>query len=196
MILYWSWLSLPCLSRSVNSLSWLSFCVFRTFFRLFDVMVVSRMISWLYFLMSSLAFFLMVLNISAYSIRCLLTPFSATSRRLVNRAGVGDDILDLCGLLITLATFAALCWIVSEMVSLMVSMSSSSCSVSYRFLNSSWNSIFFYPIRVASTHRGLFAINYFPFHLYVQFVVTHNQSVVTSNVDLVDDYYVCQDVWM
>ena len=67
-------------------------------------------------------------------------------------------------------------------------MSSSSCSVSNRFLNSSWNSIFFYPIRVSST-------NLFPFHLYVQFDVAHKQSVVTSNVDLVDDCYVCDDVW-
>ena len=40
---------------------------------LLDAMIVSRRISWLYFLMSSLAFFLMVLYISAYSIRCLTT---------------------------------------------------------------------------------------------------------------------------
>ena len=37
------------------------------------------------------------------------------------------------------------------MVSLMVSMSSSSCSVLNRFLNSKWNSIFFDLICVAST---------------------------------------------
>ena len=30
--------------------------------------------------------------------------------------------------------------------------------------------------------------NFFPFHLYVQFDVVNNQSVVTSNVD-------CDDVW-
>ena len=40
------------------------------------------------FLMSSLAFVLMVLYIYAYSIGCLLSPFS------VIRAGVGDYILD------------------------------------------------------------------------------------------------------
>ena len=34
---------------------------------LFDAMIVSRMISWLYFLMSSLVFFLTILHISAYS---------------------------------------------------------------------------------------------------------------------------------
>ena len=81
--------------------------------------------------MSSLVFFLIVLHISAYSIRCLLSPFPAISRRFVIRARVGDDILDFCGLLIALATFDALVgWIVSVMVSLILSMSSSSCSVS------------------------------------------------------------------
>ena len=59
--------------------------------------------------MSSLAFILMVLHISAYSIRCLLSPFPAISRRFVIRARVGVDILDLCGLLIALATPDALC---------------------------------------------------------------------------------------
>ena len=111
--------------------------------------------------MSSLAFFLMVLHISAYSIRCLLSPFPAIYRRFVIRARIGDDILDLCGLLIGLTTLDALCWIVSVMVSLMVSMSSSSCSVSNRFLNSTWNSIFFDPIRVASTLGGLLVITVF-----------------------------------
>ena len=38
-------------------------------------------------------------------------------------------------------------------------------------------------------------LSFFPFHLYVQFDVAHNQSVVTSNVALVDDCYVCGDVW-
>ena len=31
----------------------------------------------------------------------------------------------------------------------------------------------------------------FPFYLYVQFVVAHNQSVV----DVVDECHVCDDVW-
>ena len=48
-------------------------------------------------------------------------------------------------------------------------MSSSSCNVSSWFLNSSLNSIFFDPIGVAFT--------------------------LSSNVDLVDDCYVCDDVW-
>ena len=106
-------------------------------------------------MMSSLAFFLIVLHISAYSIRCLLSPFL---RRFVIRAPIDDDILDLCGLLIALATRDALCWIMSVMVSIMVSMSSSSCSVSNRFLNSSWTSIFFGPIRVAFTLGNLWVI--------------------------------------
>ena len=56
--------------------------------------------------MSSRTFFLMVLHISAHSIRCL-SPFSAISRRFVIRARVGDDILDVCDLLNTLATLDA-----------------------------------------------------------------------------------------
>ena len=36
---------LPCLSRSLVSLPWRSFCVIRTFLRLFDVTIFSRMIS-------------------------------------------------------------------------------------------------------------------------------------------------------
>ena len=161
MILSCSWISLPCLSRSVISLSWLSFCVLRTFFRLFDAIIVFCMISWLYFLMSSLAFVLIVLHISAYSIRCLLSPFSAISHHFGIKACVDDDILDFCGLFIALATLDALCWIVSVMVSLMGSMLSSSCSVSNQVLNSSWNSICFVPIRVASTRGGLLVINFF-----------------------------------
>ena len=157
-------------------------------------MIVSRVISWLYFLVSSFAFFLMVLHISAYSIRCLSSPFSIISRRFVIRARVGDDIFDVCGLLNALATLDALCWIMYVMVALMVSMSINSCSVSNRFFNSSWNSFFFDPI---VWHLLLVASwsSMFPFHLYVQFDVAHNQSVVTSNVDLVDECYVCDDIW-
>ena len=111
--------------------------------------------------MFSLVFFLMVLHISAYSICCLLSPFPAISRRFVIKARAGDYILDFCGLLIALATLDALCWIISVTVSLMVSMSSSSRSVSNWILNSSWNSIFFDPIRVASTLGGFLVINFF-----------------------------------
>ena len=44
----------------------------------------------------------MVLHFSAYSIRCLLSPFPAVSRRFVIRARASDDILDSRGLLIAM----------------------------------------------------------------------------------------------
>ena len=47
------------------------------------------------------------------------------------------------------------------MVSVMVSMSSSSCSVSNCFLSSNLNSIFFDPIYVASTFGGMLVISWF-----------------------------------
>ena len=105
--------------------------------------------------MFSLALFLMVLHNSAYSVRCLSSPFSTISCRYIIRVRVGEDILDFSGLLIALATLDALCWIMSVMVSPMGLMSSSSCSVSNQFLNSSWNLIFFDPISVTSTLGGL-----------------------------------------
>ena len=120
-----------------------------------------RSFLWLYFSTSSLAFFLMVLHISAYPIRCLSSPFFTTSRRFGIRARVGDDILDFSDLLIALATLDALCWIMCVMVSLMVSLSSNSCSDTNRFLNLSWNSIFFDPICVASTLGALLIISFF-----------------------------------
>ena len=157
MILYWSWVSLPCLSMSAISLSSPSVCVFLTFLRFVDALIIFRM----YFLMFSFAFFLMVFHISAYSSLCLSLPFSTISRRFVIRARVGDDILDSNGLLIALASLDTLCWIMSVMVCFMVSMSSSSCSVSNRCLTSSWNSIFFYPICVVSTLGCLLAMKCF-----------------------------------
>ena len=87
--------------------------------------------------------------------------FTANSRRFIIRARVGDDILDFCGLFISLATLRAVCWITSVMVLLMVSMSPSYCSISNRFLNSSCNSIFFDPTCVESSLGGLLVINMF-----------------------------------
>ena len=136
----------------------------------------------------------MVLPMSAFSIRCLLTPCSEMFRRFVNRARVGDEILDLCRLLIALAILDALCWIIYVMDSLMVSISSSYCSVSNRFLNSSWNStsliLFLWHLLFVASWSYIF-----PFYFYVQYDVAHNQSVVTCNVELVDDCYVFDDVW-
>ena len=89
--------------------------------------------------------------------------------------------------------------LVYNLASVFEMVSSPSCfqciDVSSRFFNSSWNSIFFDPIYVASTLGGLLVINFIHFLLYVQFDVARNQPVVTSNVDLVDDFYVCDDVW-
>ena len=100
--------------------------------------------------MSSLAFFLMILHISAYFNSSLLSPFPTISCRFDIRAHIGDDILDFSCLLIALATLDALCWIMYMMISLMVSMSSSFCNVSNRFRNSCWNSGVFNPMRVVS----------------------------------------------
>ena len=54
-------------------------------------------------------------------------------------ARVREDIIDILN---ALATVYLLCWILSVMAYLLVSMSSSSCRISNRFLNWSWNSIF------------------------------------------------------
>ena len=108
--------------------------------------------------MSSIAVFLMVLHISGYSIIYSLSLFPAISRRFVIRARVDDNILDFCCLLIAFDMLDALCWIMAVMASFTVSMSSNFCTVLNRFLNSSWNSIFFDPIRVASTLSNLFVI--------------------------------------
>ena len=136
--------------------------------------------------MSSLAFFLMVLHISAYSIRFLLSPFSAISRRFVIRARVGDNIVDFSGLLVALATVDALCWITSVVVSLMVSTSFSSNGVSNRFLSSSWNFIFF------EWHLVLIASWSYIFSLSTS---TSSLMLLITNVDLADDCYVCDDIW-
>ena len=115
-------------------------------------LLLSHSSSWMYFLTSALAFFLMVLHMSAYFDRCLLLPFSAISRRFIIRASAGNDILDLCGLLIALATLDALCWIMSEMASHML-------SISFVLVVS----------RIGSSIRVgiLSSLILFPFHLYV-----------------------------
>ena len=77
------------------------------------------------------------------------------------RARGGDDNLYFSGLLIALPTLDALCWIMSVMVSLIMSMSSSSCSVTNWLLISSWNSIILILFYVVSTFGGLLVIIYF-----------------------------------
>ena len=108
MILSWPWISISCLSRSVIRLSWPSFCSLLTFLRLYDALIVSRMISWLYFLMSFL--------LSCWwSCTFLHIPFTAY-RRFIIRANVDDNILEISGLLIALFTIDMLCWIIALMV--------------------------------------------------------------------------------
>ena len=55
------------------------------------------------------------------------------------------------------------------------------------FSNSSWNSIFFDPMCMVSTLGGL---------LLIDFVFSiSNYYGMTSNVDVVDSSYVCDDIW-
>ena len=54
------------------------------------------------------------------------------------------------------------------------------------FSNSSWNSIFFEPMCMVSTLGGLLLIDFFSIS---------NHYVMTSNVDVVDESYVCVDIW-
>ena len=68
-------------------------------------------------------------------------------------------MLDFSGL-IALAAVDPLCGSMSTMVLPMESMSSSYCSVSNRFLNSSWNLIIFDLICVISTFGGLLVISF------------------------------------
>ena len=60
-----------------------------------SVLIVSRMISWLCFLIYSLASFFMVLHIYVYSIRCLSSPFRTITRHFVTKVRVSDDVLAL-----------------------------------------------------------------------------------------------------
>ena len=77
------------------------------------------------------------------------------------------------------------------MLSLTVSMLSSSCSVSNRFLSLMSSLILFvWRLLLAASWSSLFS-----FQVYIQFDVAHNHSVVTSNVVLVDDCYIYDDVW-
>ena len=55
-------------------------CVLLTLFKLCDVSIVFRMVSSLYFLMSSFAFFLRVLHISVYSMLSIAVFFTISLR--------------------------------------------------------------------------------------------------------------------
>ena len=68
-------------------------CVF-FLIKLFDVSIVFRMVSSLYFMMSSFAFFLRVLHISAYSMQSLAVFFTISLRFFISAPG-GVDNLDV-----------------------------------------------------------------------------------------------------
>ena len=118
-------ISLPCFSKNIISLSWHNVCVLLTFFRLLDAMIGSYMISWFYFLMYFSAFLLLVLHISAFTVRCVSSPFPT----------VADDMLHFSGFSVALVTLVVHCWIKPVMPLHMVLMSFSCCSISVPFLN-------------------------------------------------------------
>ena len=184
---------LPCFYRSVISLYWPSFCVLLTFLRFSDAMTVSRMLSLLLFLMSYLTFVLVVLHISVYSIRCLSSPFSTNSLGFVIMASISDDILEFSSLLIALAIharFVGSCmWCFRSWCRCYLVLVVSRIGFSVRLgIRSSVVLFVWYVFLVASGSL------LFHFHLYVQFNVARNHSVATSNVNLVDDCYNCNDV--
>ena len=92
---------------SVTSLYWPIVCIRLTFLSLFDAKIVYRIFIVLvirYFSWWSFMFLRTIFH-------CLCSPFSTSSRRFVIRARVSEDILDLSGLMIALATLVVLSWI-------------------------------------------------------------------------------------
>ena len=126
MILSCSWISLPCFSSSGIIRFFPRLCVLLTFFKLLVASIVSRMSSKLCFRISSLAFFCMVLHISTYSMWSLGVLFSINYLRFFIGALVGDDIFGFFCFLVCFAMLIALCWIISVMFLLRLSMSSCS----------------------------------------------------------------------
>ena len=160
MVFSWSWISLPCLSRSVICLYWPSVCVLLTFFSLFNAMILFRMLSWLYFLISSLVFFLC--SIFLHILFLVYLPSFPSQLVVSSLAFVLVTISCISrGLSNAYDTLVAPLWIMYVMFSLMMSMSSSSCRVSNRFLNSSRNSIFFGPVYFVSVLGNFLVITVF-----------------------------------
>ena len=150
MISSLSCISLPCFSKNIISLSWHSVCVVRTFFRLLDAMIGSYMNSWFYFLMYFSAFLLLVLHISAFTVRCVSSPFPT----------VADDMLHFNCFSVVLVTLVVHWWIIPLTPLLVVLMSFSSCSISVPFCKSNSNSNFD-PVRVVYILDGLFGHQFF-----------------------------------
>ena len=96
------------------------------------------------------AFLLLVLHISAFTVRCVSSPFPT----------VPDDMLNFSGFSVALVTLVVHWWIMPVMPSLMVLMSFSYSSISVPFCNSSSNSIID-PICVVYILDGLLVTSFF-----------------------------------
>ena len=77
--------------------------------------------------------------------------FSIISLRFLIRALVGDDILGFFSFLVCFALLVPLCWNISGMFLIRVSMSSSSYSATNLFFSSRLDVFFFVPIMWVST---------------------------------------------
>ena len=107
--------------------------------------------------MFSLAFFFMVLHISAYSTSCLSSAVFIISYRFIIRALVDHEYLDFNGLLIAIATLFALCWIMSVMLSLKLTWLMTVTSVTMYGLR-----IRMWSVSVFVTPFGLFHVHLIP----------------------------------
>ena len=136
MILYCSWISLPCLSNSVIIRFFPSQCVLLTFFKLLVASSVSRISYKLCFRISSLAFFFMVLHISTYYMWSLGVLFSIIYLSFFIKALEGDDIFGFFCFLDCFAMLIALCWIISLKFLFRLSMLSCSSAVNLCFSSS------------------------------------------------------------
>ena len=160
MILYWSWISLPCLSRRVISLSW---PISSAFFGLTQALWYHDRFS--YDLLVEFPDVLSCFLFDGPAYICVLRSLFIVA---VFHHFSSFRHQDLCWWryprfqwfvdCLSYSWHALLDHVCGSF--LMVSMSSISCSVSNRFLNSSWNSIFFYPICVVSILGGILVINF------------------------------------
>ena len=106
-------------------------------------------------------FLFMVLHISTYSMWSLGVLFSIISLRFFIRALLGDDMFGFICFLVCFAMLNALCWIISVMFLVRLSMSSCSSSAVNLFFSSSWNVFFFVPIIWVSTLVRVFLFRSF-----------------------------------
>ena len=159
-------------------MSWPSFYSLLTFLRLYGAMIISRMISWLYFLMYVLLSFW-------WSCIFLYIPFIAY-RQFIIRAHVDDNILEFNGLLIDiyllLTCFVGLyLWCLCCLVLV----------VSWIWVGI-WPSLILFVWYRSILGSLLFIIVSFPSLLPVWYSLPF---CCHFSVDVVDDCYVCDDVW-